>query len=72
MTCMRGIIRALEEKKTELYKAKVKVFVRRGGPNEERGLTAMRTFLDQSNLLGSVHGHNIPLTQVVNEVKAYL
>jgi ATP citrate (pro-S)-lyase len=68
----RGLIRALDEKKTELVKAKVKVFVRRGGPNEEKGLQMMRDFLTKSNLLGSVHGHDIVLTQVVTEVCDYL
>lgn len=68
----RGLIRALDEKKIELVQAKVKIFVRRGGPNEVRGLQLMRDFLTTSNLLGSVHGHEIPLTQVVTEVKEYL
>lgn len=68
----RGIIRALDEQKSELLKARVKVFVRRGGPNEAKGLTSMHTFLKGSKLLGSVHGHDTPLTQVVGEVKDYL
>lgn len=68
----RGLIRALEEQKLDLTKAKVKVFVRRGGPNEEKGLKMMKDFLIESNLLGSVHGHDVPLTQVVAEVKEYL
>lgn len=67
-----GLIHALEEKKTKLLEAKVKIFVRRGGPNEERGLCLMRDFLAKSGLLGSVHGHDTPLTEVVTEVKNYL
>ena len=66
----RGLIRALAERQLEL--AKVKVFVRRGGPNESKGLNMMKEFLTKSNLLGSVHGHDTPLTQVVTEVKNYL
>lgn len=68
----RGLIRALEEKKLDLIKANVKVFVRRGGPNEEKGLKMMKDFLTVSGLLGSVHGHGTPLTEVVTEVKEYL
>lgn len=67
-----GLIKALDEKKNELLKAKVKVFVRRGGPNEIKGLKIMETFLSDSKLLGSVHGHADPLTLVVNEVKEYI
>ncbi len=68
----RGIIRALEEVKDELVSAKVKVFVRRGGPNEAKGLKIMKDFLEQNNFFGSVHGHDTALTKVVTEVKAYL
>ncbi len=68
----KGIIRALDENKAELVQANVKVFVRRGGPNEKKGLAMMQSFLKQSNLLGAVHGHDIALTQVVSDVKEYL
>jgi succinyl-CoA synthetase beta subunit len=68
----RGIIRALGKKRQELVQAKLKVFVRRGGPNEAAGLKLMRDFLTESSLLGSVHGHETPLTEVVTEVRDYL
>jgi ATP citrate (pro-S)-lyase len=68
----KGLIHALNEQKAELSKAKVKVYVRRGGPNEIKGLKMMEDFLSESKLLGSVHGHADPLTLVVNEVKEYL
>ena len=67
-----GLIRALDEMKENLTVAKVKIFVRRGGPNEAAGLAAMEKFLKESDLYGSVHGHEIPLTKVVTEVKEYL
>jgi succinyl-CoA synthetase beta subunit len=67
-----GIIRALNEQAKGLAKAKVKVFVRRGGPNELDGLTAMQSFLSTINLLGKVYGHDVPLTQVVSDVQEYL
>ncbi len=37
-----GIIRALKEYKEPLKKHKVKIYVRRGGPNYEEGLNKMR------------------------------
>jgi ATP citrate (pro-S)-lyase len=72
VSTFRGLIRALAEQKKQLAKAKVKVFVRRGGPSEKKGLAMMQQFLTESGLLGSVHGHETPLTQVVTEVKNYL
>lgn len=68
----RGIIRALGEKKKELKKAGVKVYVRRGGPNEARGLALMRDFLTGSQIPHIIHFHDTPLTQVISEVKEYL
>jgi ATP citrate (pro-S)-lyase len=68
----KGIIRALTESQTLLKKAKTKVFVRRGGPNEQQGLSAMEDFLKSAELLGSVNGHETPLTNCIKEVKEYL
>jgi len=68
----KGLIRALDEVKSRLVKQEVRVYVRRGGPNEEQGLADMRAFLSKSGLLGSVHGSTIPLTRVVTEVKEHL
>ena len=68
----QGLIRALDEQSLSLQKSGVKVFVRRGGPNEEAGLKLMRDFLTSKNLLGCVYGHDTSLTQVVSEVRKYL
>ena len=68
----KGIIRALSEQKDSLNKGGVKVFVRRGGPNEAAGLKLMHDFLSDNSLLGCVYGHETPLTQVVTEVNNYL
>lgn len=68
----KGLIRALKEQSALLKKARVKVFVRRGGPNEKQGLKLMQDFLHSAGLFGSVHGHQTPLTQVVKEAKDYL
>ncbi len=67
-----GIIDALMERTNELKKAGVKVFVRRGGPNEAAGLAHMEAFLAETGLLGSVHGSDAPLTIAVDEALEYL
>lgn len=67
-----GLIKAMAEKQSALQKAKVKVFVRRGGPNEAKGLQIMRDFLNNSKLLGAVYGHETPLAQVIKDIKGYL
>ncbi len=62
-----GIIDALTERARTLRTGGVRVFVRRGGPNEEAGLSLMREFLSQEKLLGSVHGSEAPITIAVEE-----
>ena len=66
----KGLIKALDEIKDELKTAGVKVFVRRGGPNEKEGLAAMETFLKTNDLYGSVHGSTAVLTDVIHEAIA--
>lgn len=61
----KGVIQALEEKKVELKKQGIKVFVRRGGPNQEKGLAVMQRFLEKSGLLGEVMGPDQVLTHVI-------
>lgn len=68
----KGIIRAMDEVKLELKQDKVKVFVRRGGPNEAKGLQMMQYFLTGADIPHIIHHHKIPLTQVINDVKEYL
>ncbi len=68
----KGIIRAMNDVKSELKQSRVKVFVRRGGPNEARGLAMMKDFLTSAGIPHIIHPHTIPLTQVINDVKSYL
>lgn len=68
----RGIIRALSEKQNELKKSGLKVFVRRGGPNEVKGLSMMREFLTTASIPHIIHFHDTPITGVISEVKEYL
>lgn len=67
-----GIIDALQEEATKLQKASVRVFVRRGGPNEAAGLSMMQTFLETTGLLGSVHGSDAVITSAVDDAITYL
>jgi len=62
-----GIIDALIEKAPAMRKASIKVFVRRGGPNEAAGLKAMEEFLKKEELFGSVYGSNTIITQAVED-----
>lgn len=67
-----GVIQALRERLGDLQKYDVKVFVRRGGPNEVEGLALMKNFLEANGLLGSVHGSDVVLTDVINEALEYI
>jgi ATP citrate (pro-S)-lyase len=53
----KGIIRALKDFKSQLINHQVKIFVRRGGPNYQEGLKAMR-LLGES--LGVPIGSSVP------------
>lgn len=62
-----GIIDALKERSEELRGQHVKVYVRRGGPNEKEGLRLMHDFLETEGLLGSVHGSDTVITRAVDD-----
>lgn len=62
-----GIIDALREVAPQLREMGVKVFVRRGGPNEAAGLALMEDFLKRENLFGSVHSSYDVITSAVEE-----
>ncbi len=61
----KGIIRALSEVAEKLRSQNVKIFVRRGGPHQEEGLSLMKAFLEKENLMGEVHGPELVLTDIV-------
>ena len=62
-----GIIDALKEVSATLREQNVRVFIRRGGPNEKAGLTLMKSFLEEGKLLGSIHGSEAPITRAIEE-----
>lgn len=67
-----GIIDALKEKSSNLKKHHVKVFVRRGGPNEAAGLALMREFLEGEGFFGSIAGSESVITTAVDEAIQYV
>lgn len=67
-----GIIQALKELQDECKNQGVKVFVRRGGPNEVEGLASMKKYLADNDLFGSVHGSDVILTDVIHEALEYI
>uniref|UniRef100_A0A061S2C8 ATP citrate synthase n=1 Tax=Tetraselmis sp. GSL018 TaxID=582737 RepID=A0A061S2C8_9CHLO len=60
----RGIIQAMREASEQLRGAKVKVFVRRGGPNYQAGLEAMRALGDEIGLPVEVFGPEATMTGI--------
>lgn len=67
-----GIVDALEPRATKLKQQKIKVYVRRGGPNEEAGREMLKKFLESRGLLGSIGGSKIPLTKVMDQAIDYV
>ncbi|KAL1752626.1 citrate synthase-like protein [Schizophyllum commune] len=61
----KGIIRALKEFKAPLIAHKVKIFVRRGGPNYQEGLKAMRLLGESLGVPIKVYGPDTHITEIV-------
>lgn len=61
----KGIIRALKEYKTPLIAHQVKIFVRRGGPNYQEGLKAMRLLGESLGVPIKVYGPETHITEIV-------
>lgn len=62
-----GIIRALRECQQPLQQGKISIFVRRGGPNAEKGLRLMEETGKELNLPMLVHGAEHPMTAIVEK-----
>ncbi|KAI0635008.1 ATP citrate lyase [Trametes polyzona] len=61
----KGIIRALKEYKAPLIAHKVKIYVRRGGPNYQEGLKAMRLLGESLGVPIKVYGPDTHITAIV-------
>ncbi len=62
----KGIIKALKEFQKELQTNKVKIYVRRGGPNYQEGLCKMRALGDMLGVPIEVYGPETHMTKIVS------
>jgi ATP-citrate lyase beta-subunit len=60
-----GIIQAFEEYKDKLKEVGVKIYVRRGGPNYEKGLKDIKEAADRMGLYIEVYGPETHVTDIV-------
>lgn len=61
----KGIIRALGDYKASLIAHRVRIFVRRGGPNYQEGLKAMRLLGESLGVPIKVYGPETHITEIV-------
>ncbi|EPR62005.1 putative ATP-citrate lyase [Toxoplasma gondii RUB] len=61
----RGVIRALREFREQLREFKVRIYVRRGGPNYQEGLKRMREVGEELNLRMKVFGPETYMTSII-------
>jgi ATP-citrate lyase beta-subunit len=62
-----GIIKAFDEYGAELKKQGVKVYVRRGGPRQEIGLTKIKIALEKYGLFGGVYDPKTSIPEALHE-----
>jgi ATP citrate (pro-S)-lyase len=62
----KGIIKALKEYQKELQENKVKIYVRRGGPNYQEGLSQMRELGKKLGIPIEVYGPETHMTKIVS------
>ncbi|CBZ54438.1 cDNA FLJ55447, highly similar to ATP-citrate synthase, related [Neospora caninum Liverpool] len=61
----RGIIRALRDFREQLREFKVRIYVRRGGPNYQEGLKRMREVGEELNIHVKVFGPETYMTSII-------
>jgi ATP-citrate lyase beta-subunit len=61
-----GIVQALQEYKDRLIENRVKIFVRRGGPNYQQGLSIMRKLGQTLGVQIEVYGPETHMTKIVS------
>jgi len=62
----KGIVRALKEYKDRLRENKIKIYVRRGGPNYKEGLNRMRELGKELGVPIEVYGPETHMTKIVS------
>eukprot|EP00246_Nothoceros_aenigmaticus_P009942 TRINITY_DN2606_c0_g1_i1.p1 TRINITY_DN2606_c0_g1~~TRINITY_DN2606_c0_g1_i1.p1 ORF type:complete len:436 (-),score=75.66 TRINITY_DN2606_c0_g1_i1:127-1434(-) len=67
-----GIIRALREKEAQLKAAEVHLYVRRGGPNYQKGLQKMRTLGQEIGIPIEVYGPEASMTGICKQAIDYV
>lgn len=60
-----GVARAIEKHHKQFNQQKIRIFVRRGGPNYKRGLEFMKSMAEKYNIEITVHGPEMYMTEVV-------
>ncbi|KKM70453.1 hypothetical protein LCGC14_1440610, partial [marine sediment metagenome] len=64
-----GIVSALKNSVDKLKRANVKIFVRRGGPNEKQGLELMKQVGEETGISIEVYDRYTHMTRVVELIK---
>jgi ATP citrate (pro-S)-lyase len=62
----KGIVKALKEYKNKLIENKVKIYIRRGGPNYKEGLRIMRDLGNELGVPIEVYGPETHMTKIVS------
>ncbi|MBI3039115.1 ATPase [bacterium] len=62
-----GIIKAIKEYSERFKKADVRIFVRRGGPNYQEGLSNIKSAVEALGIPIQVHGPEYHMTQIVSD-----
>lgn len=72
MTTFQGIVDAFSDQVAELQKQEIYVCIRRGGPNQEKGLAHLRDFLTTHKIPNDVHDPSLSLGEVGTLVSKHL
>ncbi|KAL4373509.1 hypothetical protein AHAS_Ahas05G0088900 [Arachis hypogaea] len=67
-----GIIRALKEKEAKLKAARMQIYVRRGGPNYQKGLEKMRALGEELGIPIEVYGPEATMTGICKQAIEYI
>ncbi|KAI9111706.1 hypothetical protein K1719_017396 [Acacia pycnantha] len=67
-----GIIQALKEKEAKIKAARMHIYVRRGGPNYQKGLAKMRALGEEIGIPIEVYGPEATMTGICKEAIQYI
>jgi succinyl-CoA synthetase beta subunit len=72
LATFEGIVDAFGENIDELKRQNIYICVRRGGPNQEKGLAYLKDFLTQNGIMCAVHDPSLSLGEVATLVTPHL